>query len=175
MKNVGVLFFIFLFIYATSDGQTQPDYIQPRDGIYFYKGEKVRNKHLGRIIQNDKEAFDIYKDYKRLVKKGNRRSLLGGLIATGSILAIAANSNKYGCEEGSCEPILLIGISGTITGIVLIWTGPLLSNKKKKNYLKSAVRTYNENLRGNSEIGYAPSIYLDFGLSDSGIGFIFRF
>ncbi|MEM6963366.1 MAG: hypothetical protein AAF573_01290 [Bacteroidota bacterium] len=171
MINVKVLFFIFLFIHSTARGQTTPDYIQPRDGVYFYKGEKVRARHLGSIIKDDPEAVQIYKQYQRQVRKGNRRSMIGLCLI--SLTGWYIHSTELSTEVSGFYARIIGGSGGV--GLVLLMGGPATVYTKKKKYLKAAVRTYNENLRDEVEIGYQPSIRLDFGTTPSGIGFTLRF
>ncbi|MEM6963365.1 MAG: hypothetical protein AAF573_01285 [Bacteroidota bacterium] len=168
------IIFCLLFIASTLHGQTSPDYIQPRGGVYFYKGKKVKKKHLGRILKEDQEAFEFYRAYRRDKKINNTISSIGGLVLIGTgglwLKSISEGKGYLGIEKLGILPIL--AIVGGFSGLIIAFSS---SDSGYSEKLKTSVKLYNRNLQDKSQLGFKSSSYLDFGLTSAGVGFTFTF
>ena len=100
MKNVKTLLsFFFLLVFATTNGQTKPDFIEMRSKGYFYKNQKTNRSALGKILRTDKQAHAYHKKYKVNRNIGRAMSSLGLIISTHKLLAFSQSSSEGSTQE----------------------------------------------------------------------------
>jgi hypothetical protein len=171
MKKLFVLTIIFAFVSSFSGFSQTGNQIELKKKRYYQNDKKLTSKDIKSILLSDPESAVEY----QLAKKNSTIAAVpmlagAGLCLYGSFASLkssidqtnAINNGEYYEEKSYLGPVLLGA------GLVVVGLPFALSSNK---HLKKSIDIYNKN----QTTGYSDIQKLEFGLTQNGVGVVYRF
>jgi hypothetical protein len=166
MKKLTLISIIFVFctisVLSQTDGQ-----ITIKKGYYYLNDKKIHKKELKTILLSDPESALEYNKSKKYITI-SLLTMSSGLVLMvyGEIVMDNAKYNEanYGETTNSSKYLvpILAGVGLSLTGIIYYYSSRSHSN---------AIPIYNSK----HKIGYKSDQRLDIGITQNGIGIVYRF
>lgn len=171
MKKLIFLTIIFAFVSSFSGFSQTGNQIELKKKRYYQNDKKLNSKEIKSILLSDPESAVEYQLAKKNSTIAAVPMLVGaGLCLYGSFASLkssidqtnAINNGEYYEEKSYLAPVA-IG-----AGLVLVGLPFVLSSNK---HLKKSIDIYNKN----QNTGYRDIQKLEFGLTQNGVGVVYRF
>ncbi len=175
MKKLIFLTVIFAFVSSFSGFSQTGNQIELKKKRYYQNDKKLTNKDLQSILLSNPESAVEYKLAKKNSTIGAIPALTGtALVLYGTVImlkqsidesnAISDGDLYYQSDQSKFVTPILIGAGLAVVAIPFA----LVSNK----HLKKSITIYNSNKTLTS---YRDEMKLDFGLTQNGVGIVYRF